>query len=87
MSDTYRKDFSTQAKEEAMPDSSKSTMDRVKESITNTTDRAAAGLQSDHHKGNAQEAFDKTRREKDHQEDHSESLLDKTKHALGVDKH
>ncbi|RPA95066.1 hypothetical protein L873DRAFT_1699487 [Choiromyces venosus 120613-1] len=87
MSETFRKDFSTKAKEEITPDSSKSTMDRTKESITDTADRAAGGAQSDQHKSGTQEAFDKTRREKDHQKDNSESLLDKTKHALGVDKH
>ncbi|KAG0136033.1 heat shock protein 9/12-domain-containing protein [Tuber indicum] len=87
MSETFRKDFSTQAREEITPDSSKSTLDRAKESVTGTADRAAGGLQSDHHKSNTQEAFDRTRREKDSQKDNSESLLDKTKHALGVDKH
>ncbi|KAG0643487.1 heat shock protein 9/12-domain-containing protein [Tuber brumale] len=87
MTETLRKDFSTKAREEITPDSSKSTLDRAKESVTDTADRVASGLQSDQHKSNTQEIFDKTRREKDHQRDNSESLLDKTKHALGVDKH
>ncbi|PUU81556.1 heat shock protein 9/12-domain-containing protein [Tuber borchii] len=87
MSDAHRKDFSTKAKEEITPDSSKSTLDRTKESITNFADKIVGGAQSDHHKGNTQEVFDKTRREKDHQEGNSGSLLDKTKDTLSTDRH
>lgn len=44
------------------PDSTKSTTDKVKETVTDTGDRAARGLQSDDSKGGTQEAFDKTQR-------------------------
>jgi len=52
-------------------------LDRAKESITNFADKVAGGVQSDRHKSNTQEAFDKTRREKDYQEGNSDSVLDK----------
>jgi hypothetical protein len=65
MSDTGRKDLSTKAKEEMTPDSSKSTLDRTKENVTDTMDRAHAETQSDTSKGAGQAAFDKGKREKD----------------------
>ncbi|KAJ5679704.1 chaperone/heat shock protein Hsp12 [Penicillium macrosclerotiorum] len=86
MSDTGRKDFSTKAKEEITPDSSKSTQDKIKETVTDTTDRVARGFQSDDSKGGAQEAFDKTQRTHDN-EAHggaSNSIGDKVKNALGM---
>ncbi|RPB14777.1 putative chaperone/heat shock protein Hsp12 [Morchella conica CCBAS932] len=85
MSDLGRKDFSTKAKEELTPDHSKSAAQRVKEGITDTTDRAAAGVNPDSNKSTTQEAFDKTRREKDHQT--NDGPIDKVKNALGLDKH
>lgn len=51
-----------EAKEEMTPDSSKSTQDKVKETVTDTGDRMARGFQSDDSKGGTQEAFDKTQR-------------------------
>jgi hypothetical protein len=65
MSDTGRKDFSTKAKEEVTPDSSKSTLDKTKETVTDTADRAAGETQSDSSKSTSQAAFDKGKREKD----------------------
>lgn len=65
MSDAGRKDWSTKAKEEITPDSSKSTLDKTKESVTDTMDRATAETQSDSSKGVGQAAFDKGKREKD----------------------
>lgn len=86
MSDFGRKDFSTKAQEKLTPDSSKSTLDKTKETITDTADRIAAGTQSDSSKSTTQEAFDKTRREKDHQVHGgaSESVVDKVKNAVGL---
>jgi hypothetical protein len=86
MSDLGRKDFSTQAKEKLTPDSSKSTLDKASEGVTNTADRVAGAVQGDSGKSTTQEAFDKTRREKDHQVHGgtTESIADKVKNAVGL---
>ncbi|KAL9108402.1 MAG: hypothetical protein Q9227_006863 [Pyrenula ochraceoflavens] len=89
MSDAGRKDFSTKAKEEMTPDSTKSTQQKVKEAVTDTTDRAARGGQADSDKSAGQAAFDKTQRSSD---EHAhggtgQSIGDKVKGALGMDKH
>ncbi|KAJ5224411.1 Heat shock protein 9/12 [Penicillium citrinum] len=86
MSDTGRKDFSTKAKEELTPDSTKSTQDKVKETVTDTTDRVARGLQTDDSKGGTQEAFDKAQRASDNHAHGgaSNSIGDKVKNALGL---
>lgn len=65
------------SREEMTPDSSKSTMDRTKESVTNTADKAAAGVQPDGNKSTTQEAFDKGRREHDASTGHGGNLIDK----------
>jgi Heat shock protein 9/12 len=65
MSDAGRKDFSTKAKEAITPDSSKSTLDKTKENITDMTDKGASEFQSDSSKGATQQAFDKGKREKE----------------------
>lgn len=57
----------TEAKEEATPDSMKSTQDKVKETVTDTTDRVTRGAQSDDSKSAPQEAFDKTQRGHDNE--------------------
>ncbi|KAH0559722.1 hypothetical protein GP486_003758 [Trichoglossum hirsutum] len=67
MSDLGRKDFSTKAREQITPDSSKSTMDKVKESATDTADRIARGVKSDEHKSGTQELQDKVQRTTDHE--------------------
>ncbi|KAJ5138539.1 Heat shock protein 9/12 [Penicillium bovifimosum] len=85
MSDAGRKDFSTKAKEEATPDFTKSTQQKVKETVTDTGDRVARGLQTDDSKGAGQETFDKTQRASDN-EAHggaTGSIGDKVKDALG----
>ncbi|CAI7617282.1 chaperone/heat shock protein Hsp12 [Penicillium manginii] len=86
MSDTGRKDFSTKAKEEITPDSTKSTQDKVKETVTDTTDRVARGFQTDDSKGGAQETFDKAQRASDNNVHGgaSNSIGDKVKNALGM---
>ncbi|KAJ4365677.1 hypothetical protein N0V83_008297 [Neocucurbitaria cava] len=65
MSDAFRKDFSTKAEEKATPDSSKSTLDKTKESITGAGDKAARGAQPDHDKSTTQSVGDKVGRSKD----------------------
>lgn len=65
MSDAGRKDFSTKAKEAMTPDSSKSTLDKTKENVTDMTDKGASEFQSDSSKGSTQQAFDKSKREKE----------------------
>ena len=57
--------MSAEAKEEITPDSSKSTQDKVKETVTDTTDRVTRGFQSDDSKSAPQQAFDKTQRTHD----------------------
>ncbi|RAH46070.1 heat shock 9/12 family protein [Aspergillus aculeatinus CBS 121060] len=86
MSDAGRKDFSTKAKEEITPDSTKSTQDKVKETFTDTTDRLARGTQSDQSKSTTQEAFDKTQRSHDNTAHGgaSQSIGDKIKNAVGL---
>lgn len=73
MSEAGRKDWSTKAKEGITPDSSKSTLDKTKENITDGMDRVAGETQSDSSKSASQSAFDKGKREKDG------SLLDSVK--------
>ncbi|KAJ5714490.1 chaperone/heat shock protein Hsp12 [Penicillium malachiteum] len=85
MSDTGRKDFTTKAKEELTPDATKSTQDKVKETVTDTGDRLARGLQTDDSKGGTQEAFDKTQRAHDNNNGGATSSIgDKVKNALGL---
>ncbi|KAF2176392.1 putative chaperone/heat shock protein Hsp12 [Zopfia rhizophila CBS 207.26] len=90
MSDAGRKDFSDKLKEGVTPDSSKSTQTKVKETFTDTGDKIARGTQPDDQKSTGQEMSDKFSRSKD-REVHGgtgESILDKTKNALGMgDKH
>ncbi|CAG8030212.1 unnamed protein product [Penicillium salamii] len=86
MSDVGRKDFTTKAKEELTPDSTKSTQDKIYEAATDTTDRIARGLQTDESKGAGQEVFDKAQRASDnHVHDGATgSIGDKVKNALGL---
>ncbi|OJI91429.1 hypothetical protein ASPTUDRAFT_38449 [Aspergillus tubingensis CBS 134.48] len=86
MSDAGRKDFSTKAKEEFTPDSTKSTQDKVKETFTDTTDRVARGFQTDDSKSAPQQAFDKSQRASDNNAHGgaSGSIGDKIKDTLGL---
>lgn len=54
-----------EAKEEITPDSTKSTQDKIKETVTDTGDRVARGVQPDDNKGAGQTLFDKTQRAHD----------------------
>ncbi|OXV10740.1 hypothetical protein Egran_01496 [Elaphomyces granulatus] len=84
MSEPGRKDFTTKAKEEATPDSSKSTQQKAKETVTDTTDRVARGVKPDEQKSGTQAAFDKTQRTHDDQQGGASSIGDKVKGTLGV---
>lgn len=109
MSDAFRKDFSTKASEKMQPDSSKSTLEKTKETITGAGDKAARGAEPgtpsstnsplpsttiltvlpDSEKSTTQSIGDKFGRSKDN-EVHggsSESVLDKAKGAIGMDRH
>ncbi|KAL3461387.1 heat shock protein 9/12-domain-containing protein [Aspergillus heterothallicus] len=89
MSDTGRKDFSTKAKEEFTPDSTKSTQDKVKEGFTDTTDRISRGIQPDDQKSSTQQAFDKTQRSHDNNVHggSTETVGQKIKNAVGLGDH
>jgi len=71
------------------PDSTKSTQDKVKETFTDTGDKLARGVQPDSEKSTGQEMTDKMGRSKDREVHGSSggSIIDKTKNALGMDKH
>ncbi|KAH7393951.1 heat shock protein 9/12-domain-containing protein [Phaeosphaeria sp. MPI-PUGE-AT-0046c] len=89
MSEAFRKDFHTKAGEKMTPDSSKSTLDKTKESLTGGADKIARGAQPDSSKSHTQEAHDKFGRSKDEavHGGSKEGFMDKTKHAFGLDKH
>ncbi|KAF2121797.1 putative chaperone/heat shock protein Hsp12 [Lophiotrema nucula] len=89
MSDAGRKDFHTKVGESMTPDSTKSTQQKLKESVTDAGDTVARGVQPDHNKSAGQETSDKLGRSKDREVHGSSggSILDKTKNALGLDKH
>ncbi|KAH8701718.1 putative chaperone/heat shock protein Hsp12 [Talaromyces proteolyticus] len=86
MSDDGRKDFSTKAKEEITPDSTKSTQQKVKETFTDTTDRVARGVQPDDNKSAGQAAFDKTQRAHDNEANGgaASTIGDKIKNTFGL---
>lgn len=64
-SSRYGADTSAEAKEEITPDSTKSTQDKIKETVTDTTDRFARGTQPDDQKSIGQQAVDKGERAHD----------------------
>ncbi|GFF31321.1 heat shock protein hsp9 [Aspergillus udagawae] len=89
MSDTGRKDFSTKAKEEITPDSQKSTLDKMKETVTDATDRLTGSAQGDKQKSYTQQAYDSMRGEKDDQVHGSstQTMGQKAKDAMGLGDH
>ncbi|EEQ30431.1 hypothetical protein McanMca71_002319 [Microsporum canis] len=87
MSDAGRKDFLTKAKEELIPDSTKSQQDKIGEAYTDTKDRIARGLQPDDQKGTAQQIFDKGQRAHDNNNGGAaQTIGEKVKGALGMGK-
>jgi hypothetical protein len=61
MSDSNRKDFSTQVTEKMTPDHEKTTGERIKEKLTGGIDRMKAALTPDSKKSIPQQMGDKTR--------------------------
>ncbi|KAF2751681.1 putative chaperone/heat shock protein Hsp12 [Sporormia fimetaria CBS 119925] len=90
MSDLGRKSFGDKASEKLQPDSTKSTTEKIGETITDTGDKVARGVVPDSEKSSSQSVGDKLSRGKDN-EVHggsTESVLDKAKNAVGLgDKH
>ncbi|KAI9830232.1 MAG: hypothetical protein M1819_005759 [Sarea resinae] len=84
MSDLGRKDFSTKAKEGMTPDSSKSTLEKTKETFTSAGDKAARGAQPDSDKSTIQSTSDHFGRSKDQATHGSseDSVIDKAKNIF-----
>lgn len=61
MSDTHRKDISTQVSEKLTPDQQKTTGEKVKEKVTGVADKVKAAVTPDSHKSVTQQASDKAR--------------------------
>jgi len=61
MSDSNRKDFSTQISEKVTPDHQKTTGEKIKESVTGVTDRVKAALTPESQKSIPQQVGDKVR--------------------------
>lgn len=61
MSDSNRKDISSQISEKMTPDSQKTTGEKIKESVTGLTDRVKAAVTPDSQKSVTQQASDKVR--------------------------
>lgn len=89
MSDAFRKDIHTKAGEKMTPNSTKSTQEKLKESVTDTADRIARGVQPDSSKSTTQSAFDKAQRSSDRKVHGStpQSIGSKFKDAVGLNKH
>merc|ERR1712146_56263 len=83
MTEAGRKDLSDKVQEKATPESSKSTTDKLKEGVTDTTDKAQRDLSSDDNKSAGQSMADKAGREKDSNKG-GESIVDKAKDTLGM---
>jgi len=75
MSDPGRKDISDQVEETITPDSQKSTLDKVTESVTSAGDRVAASLQPGDSKSTTQKLSDETRSTSDSAEDTGKTYL------------
>lgn len=61
MSDTHRKNISTQLQEKATPQSEKTTMQKIKESVTDSVDRVKEAITPESHKSTTQHVADKVR--------------------------
>ncbi|KAI9888479.1 MAG: hypothetical protein M1814_006897 [Vezdaea aestivalis] len=85
MSDLGRKDFSTKAKEGITPDSSKTTAEKLKETVTTGADRVAAQGPGES-KSTTQQAADRATHSKDEAAHGGSggSVLDKAKNAVGL---
>ncbi|KAI9728422.1 MAG: hypothetical protein M1828_003822 [Chrysothrix sp. TS-e1954] len=88
MSDAGRKPMTDKISESIVPDSSKSTQQKMKEGVTDIGDKGARGAQTDDSKSSGQSMVDKMGRTKD-EEKHGGtggSVLDSAKNMVGMDK-
>ncbi|KAK3055857.1 hypothetical protein LTR09_003091 [Extremus antarcticus] len=83
--DSGRKNLGDKMGDKFTPDSSKSTLDKTKDSLTGAGDKVARDVVPDSQKSTGQSTMDKMSRQKDANK--NESILDKAKGALGMDKH
>ncbi len=65
MSDSDRKNISTQVSEKLTPDHQKTTGEKIKETVTGFTDKVKAAVTPDSQKSVTQQASDKVRGETD----------------------
>ncbi|KAF2753505.1 hypothetical protein EJ05DRAFT_505137 [Pseudovirgaria hyperparasitica] len=79
MTDAFRKDATTQAKEKVKPDSEKSMLEKGTEAVTGGADNAAGKAQPSGEKGIGQKLTDSTKGSGES----GEGLLDQAKNALG----
>ncbi|KAK3720820.1 hypothetical protein LTR37_003483 [Vermiconidia calcicola] len=86
MTDSGRKGMGDKASEKMTPDSSKSTLDKAKEGVTDMTDKAGRDAVPDDQKSTGQQISDKTSREKNSSGNSGESMMDKAKDTLGMNK-
>nr|OQO16223.1 hypothetical protein B0A51_15491 [Rachicladosporium sp. CCFEE 5018] len=88
MSDLGRKSNADKLGDKLQPDSSKSTLDKVGDSLTGAGDKVARDVVPDSQKSTSQSLSDKADRTKDSHTGHNapgqESLLDKAKDAVGM---
>ncbi|KAK5126361.1 hypothetical protein LTR85_010597 [Meristemomyces frigidus] len=85
--DSGRKDLHEKVGDKMTPDSSKSTTDKISDSVTGTADKVGRDVMPDSSKSNTQSAQDKISRTADsHKPDSDKSLLDKAKDATGLGK-
>ncbi|KAL1917494.1 uncharacterized protein VTP21DRAFT_3887 [Calcarisporiella thermophila] len=85
MADTGRKGFMDQAKQALTPDQEKTASQRASERISGAADRVAAAVTPDGQKSYGQQMADSTRGASD-KSSGQESMLDKAKDALGLNK-
>ncbi|KAE9407760.1 hypothetical protein BT96DRAFT_809222 [Gymnopus androsaceus JB14] len=83
MSDNNRQDFTDKVSATMKPDSEKSTTERMGDKFKGTADSAASTVQPESQKSTTQKMGDTVSGNKNDNED---SLLDKTKNALGMNK-
>ncbi|KAK8250546.1 heat shock protein 9/12-domain-containing protein [Phyllosticta capitalensis] len=83
MSDAGRKSVTDQVTEKVTPDSSKSTLDKAKETLTGTYDRAADAVQPNDSKSTSQQAADKVRGGSDDASDASKGYVQTAQETVG----
>ncbi|KAI5816638.1 heat shock protein 9/12-domain-containing protein [Pyronema omphalodes] len=75
MSDTGRKDFTSQMGDKLKPESQKSTTESIGDTMSSTYDRAAAAVVPDSQKSTTQKMGDSMRGSSDHAEDNGKGMV------------